>query len=496
MLTNLLAGFSYALNPSALLFTIVGTILGIIFGALPGLTSTMAVALLIPLTYSLEPVAGMGMLVGAFCGGTAGGSVSATLLKIPGTPSAICTTFDAHPMAMQGKAGLALGTSVICSFIGGIFSLAALVLIAPQLASVALQFGPFEYFSLAILGLTIIASISSKSMIKGVISGCIGVFVAFIGVDTVTGMNRLTFGSVNLTGGLQLLPVLIGLFAVSQALIDAENFGGTAEEGEVLGGNKIKAEFPKLKQMLENWKIILSSSVLGCLIGILPGAGGSIASFVAYDAAKHISKTPEEFGKGNIQGVMASETSNNAMTGGAMVPMMALGIPGDTCTAVMMGGLTIQGLRTGPMLFQSNMDTVYGIFIALFIANVAMLVFQTFGIRIFVKILKVPRYMLIPFVMVLCTLGSYGLSKNLFDVGVMLFFGVIGYFSTKLGYGTAPMVLGFILGGMAEKQLRSATTMYDSAMALFARPIACILLAAAIILVFFPYIKKTLNTKK
>ncbi len=494
--SDLLAGIATACEPSALVFTIVGTILGIIFGALPGLTSTMAVALLIPLTYSLEPVAGMGMLVGAFCGGTAGGSVSATLLKIPGTPSSICTTFDAHPMAMRGKAGLALGTSVLCSFIGGIFSLIALVLIAPQLASVALQFGPLEYFSLAILGLTIIASISSKSMIKGIISGCIGVFAAFVGVDTVTGSNRLTFGSVNLTGGLQLLPVLIGLFAVSQALTDAEGFGGAAEEGEILGGKGIKAEFPKLKEMLENWKIILSSSVLGCLVGILPGAGGSIASFVAYDTAKHISKTPEEFGKGNIQGVMASETSNNAMTGGALVPMMALGIPGDTCTAVMMGGLTIQGLRPGPMLFQSSMDTVYGIFVALLIANIGMFIFQTFGIRIFVQVLKVPRYMLTPFVLVLCTLGSYGLSKNLFDVGVMIFFGIIGYFATKLGYGVAPMVLGFILGGMAEKQLRSATTMYDSAAMLFTRPIACVLLAAAVLLVVYPYLKEKLNKRK
>ena len=487
---DLLAGLSQALEPQALLFTIIGTILGIIFGALPGLTSTMAVALLIPLTYSLDPIPGMGMLVGAFCGGTAGGSVSATLLKIPGTPSSICTTFDAHPMAMSGKAGLALGTSVICSFIGGIFSLIALVLIAPQLAAVALQFGPFEYFGLAILGLTIIASISSKSMLKGIISGLIGVFVSFIGVDVVTGQNRLTFGTVSLTGGLELLPVLIGLFAVSQAFVDAELFGTGMSDGEVLGGSKIKAELPKLRQLINNWKIILSSSVLGCIVGILPGAGGSIASFVAYDTAKHISKSPETFGKGNIQGVMASETSNNAMTGGAMVPMMALGIPGDTCTAVMMGGLIIQGLRPGPMLFQSNMDTVYGIFVALLIANIAMLLFQMIGIRVFVKILKVPKYMLTPFVLVLCTLGSFGLSKNLFDVVIMLIFGIIGYFAVKLEYGVAPMVLGFILGSMAEKQLRSATTMYDSAMAVFTRPIAVVLLAAAIFCVLLPIIKQ------
>ncbi len=488
-MSTLLLGLESAFQPEALIFTLVGTALGIIFGALPGLTSTMAVALLIPVTFGLSPVAGMGMLVGAFCGGTAGGSVSATLLRIPGTPSSICTTFDAFPMAQQGKAGLALGTSVICSFIGGIFSLIVLSMLAPQLARVALQFGPLEYFALAILGLTIIASISGKSMIKGLLAGLIGVFAAFVGIDQVTGMTRLTFGSTNLLSGLSLLPVLIGLFAISQALTEAEKIG-EEKPTEMAVKGKVKGEFPKASLLLSKWKILLSSSVLGTLVGILPGAGGSIASFVAYDQAKRLSKEPETFGKGNIEGVIASESSNNAMTGGALVPMLALGIPGDTATAVMLGGLLVHGLRPGPLLFKDSMDIVYGIFFALLLANVAMLIFQFVGIRLFVKIMKIPRHILTPLVLVLCTIGAYGASSNLFDVKVMLFFGVIGYFATKLDYGVAPIVLGFILGSMAELQLRRGAEMYESAAVIFERPIALVLLIISVFLLFIPAWRK------
>ncbi|MBR0597591.1 tripartite tricarboxylate transporter permease [Sinanaerobacter chloroacetimidivorans] len=488
-MSSLLLGLETAFQPEAMLFTILGTVLGIIFGALPGLTSTMAVALLIPVTFGLGPVAGMGMLVGAFCGGTAGGSVSATLLRIPGTPSSICTTFDAFPMAQKGQAGLALGTSVICSFIGGIFSLLVLSLLAPQLARFALKFGPLEYFSLAILGLTIIASISGESMIKGLLAGLIGVFASFVGIDQVTGMSRLTFGNANLLSGLSLLPVLIGLFAISQAFSEAEKVG-EEKPAELSVKGKVKGEFPKFSLLVSKWKILLSSSMIGTLVGILPGAGGSIASFVAYDQAKRMSKEPDTFGSGNIEGVVASETSNNAMTGGALVPMLALGIPGDTCTAVMLGGLLIHGLRPGPLLFKDSMDVVYGIFFALLLANVAMLIFQFVGIRLFVKIMKVPRHLLTPLVLVLCTIGAYGASSNLFDVKVMLLFGVIGYFATKLGYGVAPIVLGFILGSMAELQLRRGAEMYSGISVLVERPISLILLIASVLLLAVPIWRK------
>lgn len=493
-MSGLLEGFQVAFQVQSIGYTALGTLLGIIFGALPGLTSTMAVALLIPITFGLPPVAGMGMLVGAFCGGTAGGAVAATLLRIPGTPAAICTTFDAYPLAQRGKAGLALGISIVSSFIGGIFSLAVLVLVAPQLAKFALKFGPTEYFALAILGLTVIASISSKSIIKGIIAGLVGVFISFIGLDPVTGITRYTFRNPNFLSGLNLLPVLIGLFAVSQALSDSAKTNESTTE--VLNTN-FSGQFPKIKLFLERWKIILSSSVIGTLVGILPGAGCSIASFIAYDNAKRLSKNPEEFGHGSIDGVMASETSNNSVTGGSLVPMLTLGIPGDSTTAVMLGGLLIHGLRPGPLLFKNNPGTVYGIFTMLFLANIFMLIFQKFGIKLFIKILKVPRYLLTPLILVMCTIGAYGVSGNVFDVKVMLVFGIIGFIFEKLNFGVAPVVLGFILGSMAEINFRRAFTMYDGDLSvLVTRPITVVLLFISFILILLPIIKNVRNKEK
>ena len=493
-MTGIIEGLTIAFQWQSVSYTALGTLLGIIFGALPGLTSTMAVALLIPITFGLPPVAGMGMLVGAFCGGTAGGAVAATLLRIPGTPASICTTFDAFPMARQGKAGLALGTSIAASFIGGIFSLMVLALVAPQLARFALKFGPTEYFSLAVLGLTIIASISSKSMIKGVIAGLTGVFISFIGMDPISGMRRYTFGVPNLLSGLNLLPVLIGLFAVSQALTDAGKIGRAVNADDKIETANIKGEFPKIRLLLEKWKILFSSSVIGTIVGILPGAGCSIASFISYDQAKRISKRPDEFGNGSIEGVIASETSNNSVTGGSLVPMLTLGIPGDSTTAVMLGGLLIHGLRPGPLLFKNNPDIVFGIFTMLFLANIFMLVFQFFGIRIFVKILKVPRYILTPLILAMCTIGAYGVSGSLFDVKVMFLFGIIGFIFDRLNFGVAPVVLGFILGGMAETNFRRAFFMYNEDVSVFVtRPVTIILLLFSLALLVFPFVKKRMK---
>lgn len=490
----MLQGMLTALQPINILYTAIGTFLGIVFGALPGLTSTMAVALLIPVTFGVDPIAGMGMLMGAFCGGTAGGSVSATLLKIPGTPSAVCTTFDAYPMAQKGEGGLALGTSVLVSFIGGMFSLIVLTLVAPQLARFALNFGPTEYFALSILGLTIIASISSGSLVKGIIGGLIGVFLSCIGTDPVTGITRFTFKDPNLMSGINLLPVLIGLFAVSQAFTDAEKI---REKIAILDAEGLKVSFPNLAKLKESAKIILSSSIIGTIVGILPGAGGSIASFVAYDQAKRLSKTPESFGKGNIEGVIAAETSNNAVTGGAMVPMLTLGIPGDSTTAVMLGGLLIHGLRPGPLLFRDTPEIVYGIFMMLMIANIFMLIFQSFGIRVFVNILRIPKYILSPLIIVLCTVGAYGVSGSLFDVKLMVLFGVIGYVLSKLDYGVAPIVLGLILGGMCETNFRRAYGMYDGDLVIFIkRPITIIILLFSLIMLVLPFIQKYLKSKE
>lgn len=366
--------------------------------------------------------------------------------------------------------------------------------IAPKLARFALGFGPTEYFSLAVLGLTVIASVSSKSLLKGIIAGFIGVFISFIGTDPVTGMVRYSFGIPNLLSGLNLLPVLIGLFAVSKALEDAETIGNSVE----LTSNKgLKGEFPSFITLLERKWIILSSAVIGTIVGILPGAGCSIASFVSYDQAKRLSKTPEEFGKGCIDGVIASETSNNAVTGGALVPMLTLGIPGDSTTAVMLGGLLIHGLRPGPLLFKDTPEIIYGIFAMLLLANVFMFAFQYFGIRLFVKMLKIPRYMLTPFILVMCTIGAYGVGGSLFDVFVMMVFGVIGYIFNKLHYGVAPVVLGFILGGMAETHFRRAFFMYRGDLGVFVtRPVTLLLLVLSLLLIAIPIIRNHKQSKE
>jgi len=485
-MANALLGFETIFHLNILIYIAAGTLLGIVFGALPGLTATMAVALIIPITFELSPIQGMAMLMGAYCGGISGGSISATLLKIPGTPAAICTTFDAYPMSRKGKAGLALSTAIISSFIGGILSFILLMILAPILSELALKFGPTEYFALAILGLTVIASISAGSILKGLISGLIGVLFSFVGTDPLTGMSRFTFGIPYLLGGIKLLPALIGLFGVSQVFLDAEI---VKSEVKHLDKKGLKLEVLKIGQFIKKWRIIMSSAIIGTFVGILPGAGCSIASFLSYKQAKTISKTPDDFGKGCIDGIIASETSNNAVTGGATIPLLTLGIPGDATTAVMIGGLMLHGLRPGPLLFIETPNIAYGIIMSLLFANIFMLIFQFFGIQIFANVLKVPRYLLLPVILVLCAVGSYGIGATLFDIKITLLFGIIGYIFLKLNYGVAPMVLGLILGKIAEPNARMAYKLYNGNLAIFVdRPVTLILLILSLALLLLPSI--------
>ena len=457
-----------------------GTLFGIFFGAIPGLTSTAAVAILIPLTYGMDYISGISLLLGAFCGGTSGGAISAALLNIPGTPSSICTTFDAYPMVQKGKAGLALGTSLISSLIGGVFSATVLIFMAPFVANIAMKFGPFEYLFLVLTGLALVIRIFNGSKLKGFISLAFGILLSTVGSDPITGVGRLTFGSINLRSGIGLLPLMMGFFAISQALFEAENIYGSKVREYRYRAEKIV--FPKLRDLIKRKKIIFSSCIVGTLVGILPGAGGSIASISAYSLAKYISKTPEEFGKGTIDGVIASETSNNAMTGGALIPTLALGIPGDACTAVMLGGMRLLGLRTGPALFTDNLDIVYGIFFAFFCANIMMFILQYFGIRLFIRILSIPKYVVVPITILFSSIGTYCVSHNYFDLYIMLFFGVVGYFLLKFKFGTVPCLMGFIMGGMAEKQLRTALVMYSSPADIVTRPIALVFIVILIII--------------
>lgn len=473
------------MDPVVLAAIFGATFLGLIMGALPGLTAAMAIALLIPLTFGMGPVLGIGTLLGAFCGAIAGGAVPAILLGIPGTPSSVATTLDGFPMARNGQAGQALGLSISASFIGGILGALLLILVAPPIATFALRFGPAEFFSLGVFGLVIIASVSSGSMLRGLIAGLIGLFLATVGADPMTGALRFTGGQADLITGINLLPALIGLFAVSQVIHDVVA-AGTGTSRTVM--QDFSSARPPFALLARAWKVIASSTIIGVIVGAIPGAGGSISSFLSYDQARRMSKSPETFGKGNYEGLVASETSNNATVGGALIPMLTLGVPGEVATAVLMGGLTIQGVRPGPALFEEQPTIVYAIFIAFIVANIAMFLLQLVGIRLFVRILKVPQHVMMPLVLMFCAIGVYGVNGSVFELWLMFGFGLLGFFLNRYGFGTAPVILGLILGTLTESNLRRGMIVYDGDWTQFlTRPIAAtfLLLAVAFLALVF-----------
>ncbi|MBB6218571.1 putative tricarboxylic transport membrane protein [Anaerosolibacter carboniphilus] len=488
----LLEGIQQILQPNNFLITFFGAAMGILFGALPGINASMGVALLLPLTYGMTPVTALSMLLGIYCGAIYGGSITAVLINTPGTTAAACTTFDGHQLAQQGKAGKALGMATIASYIGGTLSVIILIVLAPVLAKVALRFGPPEYFALAVFGLSIITSLAGDSLIKGIIAGVFGLMLGTVGIDMMNGTPRYTFGQVNLLDGVSFIPVLIGLFAVSQVLINAESPNSLSmKDAKILG------LLPSLSELRSVVGTILRSSVIGSFVGILPGAGATISSFICYNEAKRWSKKPEEFGNGSLEGIAAPEAGNNAATGGAMVPLLSLGIPGSETTAVLLGAFMIQGISPGPLLFKDHIDVVYGIFAGLLLANLAFLVLGLFGVKIFVKVLQIPYRILMPLIISLAFVGSYSVKNNLFNVGVMLLFGVLGYFMRKLKFPIAPVVLALVLGPMAEASLRRALIMSGGSWSIFVeRPITLILLGITLISLFFPIIRDMISKKK
>ncbi|WHH57630.1 tripartite tricarboxylate transporter permease [Petroclostridium sp. X23] len=489
------AGFSAVFTFKAMLLITIGVAVGIIFGAIPGLTATMAVALCLPITFGMSPVEGMSLLIGLYIGGVSGGLISAILLKIPGTPSSIATTFDGHPMAAKGQAGKALGTGIVFSFLGGLFSILALIFIAPPLAEFALQFGPFEYFAIAIFSLTMISSLSGNSLAKGLLTGFIGMALATIGTAPIDAYPRFTFGLDELSAGFDLLPVLIGLFAISEIL-------KTAETSLVLKKDEIRDYSIKgfgftMKEFIEQQWNFVRSSLIGTGVGILPGIGGGTSNIIAYLTAKNQSKYPEKFGTGIIDGIVASETSNNASVGGALIPLLTLGIPGDTVTAMLLGGLMIHGLTPGPLLFQTSGEIVYGIFAALIIANVMMLIMEFFGMRLFVRLLSIPKHILLPVIISLCVVGSFGLNNRVFDVWSLFLFGLLGYVLDKFKYPLPPIILGFILGPIAETNLRRGLMMSNGSFLPFVtKPIAAIFLAIAVFSIVMSVRKNMKNSKE
>lgn len=461
-------------NPYTLFLVVAGTFLGLVFGSLPGLTSTMGVAILIPLTFTLEPVDAMGVMLGTYIGGMAGGAVSATLLNIPGTPSAIVTCLDGHPMVQQGRGAEALGWAAFSSGWGSLVSWVLLVTISPLLARLCTSFGSPEYAALAFFGLTIIAAISGKSILKGVIAGIFGITLSFVGVDPIWGELRFTFGSIDLMGGISTIPAMIGLFSIPQILRSC-----TARDNARVDSKDLKLSkfVPSFREMWRQKWAILRASVIGVGIGIIPATGGNIGSFIAYDQAKRFSKHPETFGKGNYEGIIASEAANNGVCGGALVPMLTLGIPGDSVTAVLLGGLMIHGLRPGPALFSDTPDIVVGIFTTILVATIAMVLIQMVGIKLFVRILNIPVHYLSGILVVLSLVGSFALRSNFFDVLLTLGIGLFGYFFVKAGFPSAPVVLGLVLGSMFEGEIRRALRLSSGNPSIFfTRPISCVIL--------------------
>lgn len=450
-----LEGLSLVLTPTCLSLIAFGVVIGIIFGSIPGLSATMAIVLFLPLSFGLPTVDGISLLVGLYLGGISGGLISAILLKIPGTPSSIATVFDGGPMADRGEAGKALGVGILYSFIGGMISIFALIFLSPYLAAVTLKFTPVEYFSIAVFSLTIIASLSGKSLMKGLLSGLFGIAISMVGMAPLDGLTRFTFGQFQLLSGFSIVVVLIGIFAVTDIIMagfDRKNLDKQMEKKSyTLKGFGIT--FKEFREQIAN---MIRSALVGLGIGILPGIGGSTASLLSYTASKNASKHPEKYGTGIIGGIIASETSNNAVIGGSLIPLLTMGIPGNTATAVFLGGLTIHGISPGPLIFEKSGAVVYGIFFALIIANFVMLIFERAGLRIFVKLLDIPKHILLPIVMVCCVIGAFTNNSRIFDVWSVMGFGILGVLFKRMHIPSTPLIIGFILGSMAELNLRRA----------------------------------------
>ncbi|HHV58310.1 MAG TPA: C4-dicarboxylate ABC transporter permease [Firmicutes bacterium] len=479
-------GFLQVFHVSNLLVVLLGVVGGVVVGALPGLTATMGVALLVPFTFGRPVLQSMVMLLGIFCGAIYGGSISAILIHTPGTPAAAATVLDGYPLALQGKAGKAIRMSTVASGIGGMCGALIMTFLSPPISRAALAFSAPEYFALAVFGLSIIISVSGRSLVKGLIAGLFGLLLSTVGLDPTSGYPRFTFGSMDLYGGPAFIPTLIGLFALSEVFLNIETLFKAQEVGGRLTDMSLS-----LKELSPCLKTIFRSTILGTFIGAVPGAGSDIAAFVGYSEAKRDSKHPELFGTGTLEGVAAAEAANNACTGGAMIPMLSLGVPGDAVTAVLLGALILQGLQPGPMLFREHLDLVYGIFAGMILANLVMFLVGMFGARYVAQIINVDRRILLPVIFLLSIVGSFAMRNSLFDVWLALGFGILGYLMSKYNFPASPILLALILGPMAESNLRRTLIMSQGDWRVFGtRPISLVMLGLALVSVVTTLIKE------
>jgi putative tricarboxylic transport membrane protein len=473
-------------GPLGLTLVFTGTVLGIFVGAIPGLTGTMVIALMLPLTYGADPQYAMTFLIGIYVGAISGGLISATLLRMPGTPASIVTTLDGYPMAQNGKPERALALGIMSSFAGGMISCVFLVLLARPVAQLSAMFGPFEYFSLVLMALVLIASIGGRSLSRSLLAGVLGILASMPGIAAATGQARLTFGFTELNDGFHLLPVLIGLFAVNQIL------------REIMSANALRvpiqldpnASLLTLGDIRTHAANMVRSSVIGTWIGILPGIGANIGSVAAYSVAKSISKTPHEFGTGHEAGIVAAESANNATVGGALIPLIAMGLPGSVVETILLGALVIHGLQPGPRLFADSPAIVYTIMGALFLANIAMALVMFRSMRLLAKLTTIPRMYLLPIVFTFCVIGSFAISNRLFDVWVMLGFGLLGFLLESVRIPAAPFVIGFVLGPIAEDNLSQGLMATNGDWSpIVTRPISLLFVLVAVILVVIPLLR-------
>lgn len=459
------------------LFIGLGVLLGIIVGAIPGLTATMLIALSLPFTFSMDPIPAISMLVGMYVGGVSGSLITAIILRMPGTPASVITTLDGYPMAQRGEAGKALALAIWASFFGGLISWVFLVLLSEPLSRMAVRFSKFDYFALVAMALLLIVFLSKGNMLRGLISGALGILAATPGSDPISGSFRFTFGIQWLENGFPLLAVLIGLFAGNQILQEVQ---GLARDVTDRPNTNARMSLDP-RALMRHWINILRSSVLGTWIGVLPGVGANVGSAFAYSVARSFSRKPDDFGKGSEEGLVASESANNATVGGALVPLVALGIPGSVVDAILLGGLVIHGVQPGPFLFRNDPGMVYAIFNAAFLGNVIMLLAMLVLTRHIAKIAMVPKAYLLPPLVIMCVVGTFAISNTWSTVFVMLLFSFVGFGLERSGYALAPFVIGFILAPLAEENLRSATMFTDGAimpLLLTPVPIAVIIISA------------------
>jgi len=487
-------GLVIALTLENFVFMLIGAVLGIVFSAIPALTFSTALILLIPITFGLSPVAAISVLLGVFVGGMTGGSISSVLLGIPGTPSAAATVLDGYTMTKKGLGGKALGVAIYSSIFGGLVSLVILILVAQPIANVAIKLGPPEMFALVIFGLSTIIGLSEGSVVKGLLSGLFGLLLCTIGLDPVMGLQRYTFGMPNLMIGVGLMPVMIGMFALPEVidsfLTARKNKDKPVEKTE----EKVKASFPSFKEMKQLFPTNIKASLIGTFIGAIPGTGGPIAVFMAYDVAK---RSNPKVGTGVIDGVAAPESANNGVTGGALIPLLTLGIPGDSATAILLGALMIHGLIPGPLLFRDNGPLVYAIFISIFIINLMILLIQFGGIKLFVRVLDVPKVNLMSIILVVSVVGAFAVNLNYADIVIMFCAGLLAYFMKRYGFPVVPLILGLVLGGIIENNFRKSLVFSDGNFSIFlSNPFCIIFLGLSVVMLTAPLLKPLFDSLK